>query len=97
MKVMPPAPAMVKNWNDGDQYQHVDTGEYQVVAKGKKPKSGKLKPTKKKSKHPPNRQIVINTNQLVRDCSNLDDFVPELIDYQYYIDEAKKLVHPLLQ
>lgn len=51
--------------------------------------------TKSKSKHT-ERRTGIAKGWLVTDCSNMDGFDWSLVNYDYYIAEAEKLVSPLL-
>ena len=97
IKTMPPTKKMIEKWENGDHYQHETTGEYQVTATGKKPKSGKFKPVVNPdlTKLPP-REIGIQVGQLVTDCSSIGEDQWSNLDYQYYIHQAEKLVNPLL-
>lgn len=95
VKVMPPTPAQIENWNTGDHYQHEITGDYKVIKKGKKPPSGRYKPVLNVPDAPFEREISIESGWLVKDCSNMDDY-DEDINYDYYIGEARKLVDELL-
>ena len=42
------------------------------------------------------RRMSVESNQLVKTCNNIDDFRWD-IDYQYYIDQALKLIEPFKQ
>lgn len=42
------------------------------------------------------REIGINVGNLVTECNNLDEHTAFDFDYQYYIDEANKLIEPVL-
>jgi len=97
IKTMPHTQTQIDKWDTGDHYQHEDTGEYQVVTHGKQPKSGKFKPVAfpELSEMPP-REIGIDKDVFVTDCTDMKDFDVTTIDYDYYIGETKKLVDPLL-
>ena len=41
------------------------------------------------------RRIGINVDYLVRECNDITTVNPAEINYDYYIDEAKKLIDPL--
>lgn len=96
IKVMPPTPAQIRDWKIGDHYQHETTGDYKVVKKGKKPPSGKYKLVADPRPEPHDRNIGIEAGWLVTDCSNMDDYNPQTLNYDYYIQEARKLVDELL-
>lgn len=51
--------------------------------------------TKNRSKHG-KREMGICVGWRVTDCSNVANFDRSLIDYDYYVQEAEKLVKPLL-
>lgn len=52
--------------------------------------------TKNKSKHT-TREMSIGAGWLVTDCSNMDNFDWSTLNYDYYINEAKKLIDPLVK
>jgi len=95
VKTMPPTEAMIKRWQSCDHYFHVDNNKHAVVSKGRKPPSGKYKLGVIPTPIPEDRRIRIEAGLLVRDCSNMDDFADD-IDFEYYIEETKKIVNPLL-
>lgn len=51
--------------------------------------------TKNKSKYE-TREMSIAAGWKVTDCSNMDNFDWSILNYDYYINEAKKLIEPLL-
>lgn len=95
IKVMPVTPSQKHKWLRGDHYQHENTGEYQVVSSGKKPKSGKFKPVSNK-KEIKDREIGITVGWLVKDCSCIENFKWDDLNYEYYIQETHKIVDCLL-
>ena len=95
VKVMPPTPTQRDNWLSGDHYMHKNTGAHCLKVKGKKPPSGMYLPCSPPSVDPPLRRVGVTVGQKVVDCSNMNNFADD-IDYDYYIDEARKLVDPLL-
>lgn len=96
-KIMKPTPDQVKKWNEGDHYRHENTGKYEVKNAGQKPSSGKFKlvPVEQRSPTPPNRYSGIDVNYTVADCNDINDFNWNNLNYDYYINEARKLVDPL--
>lgn len=52
--------------------------------------------TKNKSKHT-TREMSICAGWQVTDCSNMDNFDWSTVNYDYYINEAKKLIDPLVK
>lgn len=100
VKVMPYTDKQLEAYRTGDFYIHVDTGEVDIKAVGKKPKSGKFirhaVPLDSSARIPPPREIGINVGQLVTDTSSIENFDRKNIDYDFYIKEARKLVDPLL-
>lgn len=98
-KVMPPLPKTLEKYATGDHYQHETTGKYEVKNKGDKPSSGKYKPVPEhlKRKYPPKREDGIDVDYIVKDCNDINDFNWQDLDYDYYINEARKLIEPLLQ
>ena len=100
VKVMPYTPVQLEAYRTGNFYYHVDSGEIDVIAVGKKPKSGKwvfmFVPEDSEQRIPPPREIGITVGQYVTDVSNMKNFKPETIDYEFYIKEARKIVDPLL-
>lgn len=98
-KIMPPTPAQVEKWKHGDHYQHKNSGKYEVKNAGQKPSSGmfELVPPEKRAPNPPDRRTGIDVEYVVAECNNIDDFDWDNLNFDYYINEAKKLVEPLLQ
>lgn len=99
-KVMPPTPTTVNLWLEGDHYQHKNTGDYVVKNQGVKPPSGMYLPVIKPDRNsPPERYISEQAGFLVTDCSDMENYykdnAPE-INYDYYINETRKLVDELL-
>lgn len=96
-KIMPPTPTQVKNWQEGDHYQHRVSGKYQVVKPGKKPPSGMFDLVQNPSlNNVPDRRISIQSGWGVKECNAMTDFDWGDVNYDYYIKEARKLVNPLL-
>lgn len=95
IKVMSPTPAQIKRWKNEEHYYHEDHNKHVVVTRGKKPPSGKFKLGVAPSELPPDRRIGIESGLLVKDCSDMNDFDGD-IDYDYYINETRKIVEPLL-
>jgi hypothetical protein len=104
VKVMPYTEKQLELYRTGDFYIHCDTGELQILAPAviegvnvivaqKKPKSGKFKyhnvPLDSNARTPPPREIGINVGQLVTDVSNVTNYNPDNIDYDFYIKETK--------
>lgn len=52
--------------------------------------------TKNKSKYT-TREMSIAAGWKVTDCSNMDNFDWSTLNYEYYINEAKKLIEPLVK
>lgn len=99
IKVMPYTDKQLQKYLIGDFYQHEDSGEIDVVETGRKPKSGKWKlisvPANSPKRKPPAREIGIEVGWLVTDCCDMNDFNDD-INYEYYIEETRKLVDELL-
>jgi len=98
IKVMPHTKPQIKAEKQGDHYKHKNTGVYKVVKKGGKPPSGMyelLTNDEKRTGLPP-REISIQSGVKVKDCSNMNDFNIEDLDYEFYIEEAKKITTNLL-
>lgn len=98
VKIMPPTPAQIELYKVGDHYQHESTGAYEVKKQGVKPPSGRYKPVPPHLKREvPDRRSRIEATCAVAPCNVLDDFNWDELDVEYYIEQAKKLVVPLLQ
>jgi len=98
VKVMPPTPAQIELYKTGDHYQHETTGVYEVKKPGVKPTSGKFKPVPTHERmEAPNRRERLEATCKVYPCNNLSDFDWDALNVEYYIEEANKLVVPLLQ
>lgn len=97
-KEMPPTDAQVDKWKTGDHYRHKVNGKYEVKFAGQKPSSGmyELVPVDQREQMPPRRKSKLESNYIVAECNNIDNFNWQNLDYQYYIDEARKLIDPLL-
>lgn len=52
--------------------------------------------TKAKSVHPESTETGMCAGQSVTQCNHIRDFDWDLVDYDYYIAEAKKIIEPLL-
>lgn len=97
VKVMPPTPAQISLYENGDHYMHQSTGTYVVKKPGVKPPSGKYAPVPEDCKRSaPDRRISIEAGCNVAVCNNLDNFNWENLNVSYYIDQVNKLVAPLL-
>lgn len=98
VKVMPPTPAMVENWNTGTHYIRERDGDYKVVKPGgRRPaKTYTEIPRRQIPPNPYDRELSIQKGWQVIDCANVADFDWKRLNYQYYITEAKKLIDPLL-
>ncbi len=95
VKVMPPTIKEKNAWYAGDHYKHEDTHAYVVKRPGVKPPSGKYKLVVNPNLVKPDKRERILSGQLVTDCSNMNDFDRENIDYEYFIKETRKIVDPL--
>ena len=97
IKIMPPTDIQRDAWNLGDHYMHEVTGAYVVKQNGVKPPSGKYKPVPQCMKqNVPQRRERIESTCSVQPCNVLSEFDWVNLDIQYYINEANKLVVPLL-
>lgn len=100
VKVMPYTEKQLEAYRTGNFYYHVDSGELDIKAIGKKPKSGKYKfhdvPLDSAARIPPPREIGINVGQLVTDASSIVNYNRDELDYEFYVKETRKLVDPLL-
>ena len=94
-KIMPPTDKEKEAWYIGDHYMHEDTRAYIVKKPGVKPPSGKYKLVENPNRVRPDKTERILVGQKTKDCSNMDDFNREDIDYEYFIKEARKIVDPL--
>ena len=91
VKVMRPTEKQIIKWKTGLHWQHIDTGAHKMASKQP---SGKWQQILPPSNVPPDRRIGIQSGKKVI----IHNTVSEMTDlnYQYYIDEARKLVDPLL-
>lgn len=92
VKIMPPTKAQIDHYQTGHHYQHRNTGDYKVIRPGAKPPSGMYDPVADPVTTPPDRRIGYQVGWGVKECNNLTDFDWSDLDYDYYINEAKKLV-----
>lgn len=98
VKIMPPTPAQIELYKTGDHYQHETTGVYEVKKQGVKPTSGMFKPVPTHiRREAPDRRERLEATCSVRPCNKLSDFDWDALNIEYYIEEASKLVAPLLQ
>lgn len=98
IKVMPHLPKQLQKWCEGDHYRHKKTGQYEVRNPGQKPSSGmyELVPVEQRQPLPPRRTSSIESGYDVAECNDIGDFNWTNVNYDYYINEARKLVDPLL-
>ncbi len=98
-KVMPPTPKMIENWSTGTHYIRDYDDDYKVVkAGGRRPaKTYTEIPRCDIAPLPVDRSMGITTRYLCTDCSTASNFDWLDLNYQYYIDEAIKLIAPLQQ
>jgi hypothetical protein len=94
IKTMPHTKTQLENWNTRNHYQHEDNGDYHAGDKGKSGKYKIVRPENRKGIPP--RDIGIDVKSLVTDCSTMDDFNIDTLNYEHYIEEAKKIINPLL-
>ena len=99
VKIMPPTPAMREHWNTGTHYIRHRDQDYKVVKPGgKRPaKTYDLVPLNQIAPEPYDREISLGSKWLAADCANVDDFNWSNLNYNYYIEEARKLIDPLLE
>ena len=65
---------------------------------GKRPaKTYDLVPLNQIAPEPYDREISLGSKWLAADCANVDDFNWSNLNYNYYIEEARKLIDPLLE
>lgn len=93
IKLMPPTKPQIDKWKTADHWIHETTNDYCIG----KQKSGRYKfiPVSERLPEPPTREIGIETDYLVTECNNSDDFDWSKLNYEYYIKEAYKLIEPL--
>lgn len=97
VKVMPPVEdtRVVKIYQDEEgveykAYNSTDIKKYEKIPKTSRGKRYTF--IKDIIEDCPERRIGINTGWKVTPCNNIDDYNGD-INYQYYIDEAKKLIN----
>lgn len=88
VKIMPPTQKGIEKWNSVPHWRHRENGKH---VNAKKAPSGKYDQCPPPSDTPPNRRIGINKGFKVTVCNEILD-VPTDINYQWYIQEAEKLV-----
>lgn len=97
IKVMPYTVKELEKFRTGQFYKHKRTSVTEIQSK---PKSGMWEPIHVSPdsplRTPKERNIGINTEWYVTDCSNIKNFNRENIDYDFYISETRKLVDELL-
>ncbi|MBQ4838807.1 hypothetical protein [Pseudoalteromonas luteoviolacea] len=96
-KIMPPTATQIGHWKTGDHYQHINTGDYKVVKPGQKPPSGMYSPVINPDRSAPKRRIGLMVGYKMRECNGINDFHRSDVDYEYYINEARKLVDALIE
>lgn len=97
LKFMPPTQKQIDAWDNGIHYQHESTGAYVSKTPGVKPPSGKYKLVPDCDRRPKETKPTnLQSGWLSADCSDMSDFDPSNINYDYYIKEVRKLVDPLV-
>lgn len=96
VKVMPPTEAQITKWREGEHWKHRKSGDYKVRDAGKGAPSGMYDLVEPNSPYPPHREMRVEAGWLVKDCSDVSDFNRKDINYDYYINETRKLVDELL-
>lgn len=89
VKVMEPTADQVKKWQSGKHWRHVDTGAHKMA--GKAP-SGKWVQCEPPTELPPLRRTGVSAGQKITLANTLRGLDLSNIDFQYYINEARKLV-----
>lgn len=99
VKIMPPTLAMREHWTTGTHYIRPRDDDYKVVKPGgKRPaKTYDLVPLHEIPPEPKDREISLGSKWLAADCANVHDFNWANLNYNYYIQEAMKLIDPLLE
>lgn len=99
VKVMPPTDAMRENWVAGTHYVRERDQDYKVIKPGgKRPaKTYTEVPRHLIAAEPSDREISMGSKWLAADCANVDDFDWSNVNYNYYIQEAMKLIDPLFK
>lgn len=97
VKIMPPTDAMRENWYTGRHFIRDRDDDYKVIKKGGKRPAQTYRELERHeiSPEPSDREIGINSKHLTHDVSDAADFNWSIIDYDYYIDQANKLVDPI--
>lgn len=97
IKVMPFTEAQLEKYRTGQFYQHKKSGEIEIQTKAK---SGMWEPIYvapySPMRTPSDREIGIDTNWFVTDCSDVSNFNRDDLNYDYYIQETRKLVDELM-
>ena len=95
VKVMPP----LTKKRYGNRMVHPETGEM-VVTENKTDYEKFLRKGYEKQEEVllknPERRIGVNAGVKVKVCNDINDYIGD-IDYDFYIDECRKLVDPLLE
>lgn len=96
-KQMPPTEAMIENWHTGTHYIRDRDEDYKVVKLGGKRPARTYRQLERHeiAPTPYDRVIGIQSAYQVMDCANAKKFDWSNLNYQYYINEAMKLITPL--
>lgn len=90
-----PTDTMIEAWRTGTHYKRERDGDYKVVKpNGKRPAMTYIEVTPT-TDIPPDRTERVNAGYMATDCSRSSDFNWNTLNYEYYINEARKLVDPL--
>jgi len=96
VKVMPYTEKQLEQYRTGQFYEHKGHGAVEIQSK---PKSGMWLPIdvppNSPMRIPAEREIGINTNWLVTDCSKIENYNRDDLNYDFYIAEARSLVDEL--
>lgn len=88
IKLMEPTDTQVKSWKTLPHWYHEDSGLHKCAAKAP---SGKYRIGHPPSPVPPTREIGIESAYVVTPCNNMKEHTVSDINYDYYINETKKL------
>lgn len=95
---VPRSSRLMMRYDDSNKVQIQNITRYYISDKGGS-LIKEMPPTPAQLAKDPNapfRQISINAGQLVTECNNLSSYIPNKINYDYYVKEAEKLVTPLI-
>lgn len=99
IKIMPPTAPQRELWKTGTHYMRKRDGDYKVVKPdGKRPaKTYDEVPLAMICAEPPDREISLESKWQSADCANASNFNWSNLNYSYYIEEAMKLIDPLVK